>query len=134
MGAEGTFLRDVEILVEIYNPGIRAGIDAVLPTGAFLGIDNYYSIVPLVYRPLFAGADAGRLVAVLAYRVVIGNLDLRDRSPDHIGYLHPELAGIRLRFGIWGPVVANVFVLAGDLAVITAAALVDINDKCLRVI
>jgi len=59
----------------------------------------------------------------------IVHLDLGDRPPDVLIQLQPELTGIRLGFGIRGPVIGDMLILAGDLTAVTAITDTDIMDK-----
>jgi hypothetical protein len=61
---------------------------------------------------------------VLADIVHIAHPYLGHRALDDVSDFHPELADIRLGLGNRRPVVADMLVLAGDLAVVTTVALV----------
>jgi hypothetical protein len=127
MSAKGALLRYVRFVIEIDSP-VRARLDAKTVSPALLGVDDYYPVVPLVDGVFPAGLEAGGIVAMLADIVQVAHPYLRRRSPDHIGHLVPEVAGIRLRFGIGRPVNADVLILAGNLAVVTTVALINIYN------
>ena len=127
VSAEGALLGDVKVGIEVDN-AVGAGIDALSGAGAFFRVDDDDAVVALVDGAGLAGQDAGGVIAVLADIVHVSDSDLGHGALDDIGDLHPEVAGIGLGFGDRGPVVADVLVLAGDLAVVAAVALVDIDD------
>jgi hypothetical protein len=54
---------------------------------------------------------------------------LGHRAADELILFHPELAGVRLRFGVGRPVVADMFVLAGNLATIATITNANVDDK-----
>jgi len=62
----------------------------------------------------------------------VGDLDLGYGAPDELVLLEPELAGVGLWFGIGSPVVADMLVLAGYLAAVTAVADCGIDDESLH--
>jgi len=62
----------------------------------------------------------------------VRDLDLGYGTPDELVLLEPELSGVGLWFGIRGPVVADMFVLAGDLAAVAAVADSDIDNESLH--
>jgi hypothetical protein len=64
--------------------------------------------------------DTGGVVAVLAENRDIVHFNLGHGTADVFSKSHPELAGIRLWFGIGCPVVTDMLILAGNLAVVTA--------------
>jgi len=49
-----------------------------------------------------------------------------------LGLPHPELTGVRLGLGVGSPVVADMLVLAGNLAVVTPVADSDVYNKYLH--
>ena len=66
---------------------------------------------------------------MLADMLHVGDLYFGDLPSDNILDLHPELAGIRLRFGDGSPVIADMLILAGYLAVVASVASGDIDNK-----
>jgi len=127
MGAHSALLSDVEVGIEVDN-SVGTGIQTLPGAGAFLRIDNDDAVIPLVDGTCLAGGDAWCFVAMLADVVHISDPDLGYGALNDIGDLHPELAGIRLRFGDGSPVIGNMLVFAGDLAVVAAVAFTDIDD------
>ena len=59
---------------------------------------------------------------MVAHLGQVAYLDLGHLAPNGFGKTDPELAGIGLGFGVGAPVVAHMFVLAGDLAAVAAVA------------
>jgi hypothetical protein len=57
------------------------------------------------------------------------HLDLGDGASDKLIEFHPELAGIRLGFGIGGPVIGDMLILAGNLAVVATITDRNIDNK-----
>jgi hypothetical protein len=69
---------------------------------------------------------------MLANIVRIAHPYLGHRALHDVGDFHPKLSGVRLGPGNWTPVIANVFVLTGDLAIVAAVTYVDIDDHNLH--
>jgi hypothetical protein len=129
MGAAGAFLGQVQIVIEV-NGFVRAGVDAALAAGALNRINDYQPIFSLIDRTInFAGRHAGGIRTMIAEEWIIGYLDSGYLPSNGLGQLQPELAGIRLRFSIRGPVIGDMLILAGDLAVVAAIADRTIMNK-----
>ena len=132
MRAPGAFLRQVEVVVEVDHV-VRAAVHAHAAAGALVRVDDHQAVFTLVERALDgAGRDAGRLVAVLAEQREIVHLHLRHGPADVLDQMHPELPGVGLRLGDRRPVVADVLVLADELARVAADTLVDVDDEYLH--
>ena len=86
MRAEGAFLGDVHVAVEVNHP-VGAGIHAIPPTGALFRIDDDDAVFPLVDCLGLAGLDAGSVVALLADVVHVTDAYLGHRSLRMVGYL-----------------------------------------------
>jgi hypothetical protein len=128
----GTFLGNLKAVVEI-DGIIRAGTGALTTSGALLRIDDHKTIFSFVYsfRDRACG-EAGGIIAVVAEKWDVMHFDLGDGPPDMLGQLDPELASLRLRFSIRRPIVADMLVLAGDLAAITTVTDRDVTDEDLH--
>lgn len=50
-------------------------------------------------------------------------------TPDMFGLPHPELADIRLGLSVGRPIIADMFVLASNLAAITPVAKGNVDNK-----
>jgi hypothetical protein len=122
MSAAGAFLSYVEIFVEV-NGAVRTSVEAAPATRAFFRVYDNQPIFSFVYGALYrACRETGRIFAVHTQCGDIVHLDLGHAAPDVFIHLKPELAGVRLGFGVWSPVVADMFVLAGNLAAIASVA------------
>jgi hypothetical protein len=60
------------------------------------------------------------MVAMIAEKGHVRDPDVGDMAANLFRQANPELAGIRLRFGIGCPVVCYMLVFAGDLATVAA--------------
>jgi hypothetical protein len=128
MGATGAFLSDVQVLVEV-DYTVRAGINAIPLSGAFLRVDDYYPIVPLVYCVAPTGWDAWCFIAVHAQVRPVGHLDFGNGAPDFLKKLHPKLACVRLRLSIGSPVIAHMLVFACYLAAVATVTYRKVYNK-----
>jgi hypothetical protein len=121
VGTAGALLSQVETLVE-KDRIVRAGILAQLAADAFFRFDENKPVVTLGDGICGARFDAGRVIAMVAQP--------GDVCHDYFGHLtahlfidpNPELAGVRLGFGVGCPVVADMFIFTGDLAAVAAIA------------
>ena len=130
MRATGALLGDVEVLVEVDDALVGAGIDAEAATGALERVDDDEAVVPGVEGAFDgAGLDARGVSAVHAKMRAIGHLHLGHGAAHLLGALDPELADLGLGFGIRGPVVGHVLVFADDLAVVAAVATGHVDDE-----
>jgi hypothetical protein len=127
MSAEGAFLRDVEVGIEVDDP-VRTGVKALSGTDTFLRVDDDDAVFPLVDSLALAGGDAGSLVTVLADSVHVAYPYLGHCSLHHIDYLLPEVSSIRLWLGVGSPVIANMLVLAGDLAIVATVTSGNVDN------
>ena len=105
-----------------------AGINATSVSGALLWVDDYYPIVPLIYRVALTGWDKWCFIAVLAYIGHICHLNLGRSASDYIGDLHPELFDVGLGPGIRCLVISRGFIPAIKLAVVASIALCEVDD------
>ena len=129
MGAAGAFLGDIQLGIHVYD-AIGAGIPALAAAAAEFGLDEYQPVIPAQDGPFRTGFDAGSLPAVAAQAGDIVDLHLGDAALHVLIHLQPELADLRLGLGVGRPVVSRVLILAGQLAVVAAAALCHIDHKC----
>src|SRR5450759_3342295 len=127
--AERALLGDVQRVVEVDHAFIRTRREAELVAAALLGVDDHGPVVALVDGVDVAGLDARGVVAVLADAVHVGHLDLGHLTAHVVVHPVPELPRVGLRLGDGRPVVADVLVLAGHLAVVAAVADVQIDDE-----
>ncbi len=65
---------------------------------------------------------------MLAYMVHIGHLNLGNGTSDLLLNFCPELPCVRLGLSDGRPVITDMFVLTGDLAVVAAVAQVNIDN------
>jgi len=122
MRTPGAFLGDLQILVEGNDSAVRAGINTILGSRAFCRVDNHESVIPLVDRSVRAGRDAGCIITMHTHCGDIGSFEFWNGTANVLVQFVPELSSLWLRFGIRHPVIAAVFVLAGDLAAVTSIA------------
>jgi hypothetical protein len=99
-----------------------AGRLAESAAGAVLRLDENHTIITLYNRLELALLNAGRIIAMMAQFWNVGHLYLWDLTPDVLVDTDPELSGVGLGFGIGGPIVGDVFILAAYLTTITAVA------------
>jgi hypothetical protein len=122
VGAARAFLGKVERLIEI-DRAVRAGIHAKLTSRAFLRINDVKSVIPFIDGSFnFAFVHTGSVLTVHTHFRKIGNHHLWYGPSDRFLYAYPELTGIRLGFGIGGPVVACMLVFAGYLTAVASVA------------
>src|SRR5665647_84197 len=127
--AERALLGDVQRVVEVDHVLVGARLEAELIAAALVGVDDHGPVVALVDRLDVASGDARRLVAVLADAVHVRDIDLGHLAAHVVVDPVPELPRVGLRLGDGRPVVADVLVLAGHLAVVAAVADVQIDDE-----
>jgi hypothetical protein len=127
MGAHGALLSYVEVGIEV-DYSVGTSVETLSGAGALFRVDDDDAVLSLVDGTCLTRRDAWCIVAMLANVMHIPDSDLGHCALDDVGDLHPELAGIRLRLGDRSPVIANVLVLAGNLAVVAAIAPADIDD------
>jgi hypothetical protein len=122
MGTAGAFLSDVEVFVKV-NDTIRARVNTGLTARAFHRVNYHQPVVSLVYGTFYGTCrDAQCLIAVHTQDRHIVHLNLGRSSPDKFVHLQPELSSVWLRLGIGCPVIADMLILAGNLAAITSVA------------
>jgi hypothetical protein len=123
MCAAGTFLGEMEVLVIVDNL-VRTTMYTIPAAGAFLGVNDNQSIVAAVDSPCNRARSHTRGISAMhAHYRLIDYPYLGDSPSFLVVYLHPELAGVRLRLGIGCPIIPTMFVFTGYLAIITADAL-----------
>jgi len=120
MGTATAFLGDVEVFIEIdLAPG--TGIHTGFTTGAFHRVNDHQAVLSLVDGALDGTVfQTGGIITMHAGNGQIMHLDLGDSAPDELMQFEPELAGIRLGFGIGSPVVGDMLILTSDLTVVTS--------------
>jgi hypothetical protein len=113
----------MEVLVIIDN-FVGTIMYTIPAAGAFLGVNDNQPIITAVDSS-FNGARSHTwgISAMHAHYRLIDHPDLRDSPSFLVVYLHPELACVRLRFGIRCPIIPTMFILTSYLAIITADAL-----------
>jgi hypothetical protein len=128
MGAAGAFLGDIKTVIPI-DRSVRTGIHAILAAGTLHRVDYYQSVISPVDSLHRAGWQAGCITAMIAQVSNISYFNLGDRPSDMLAQFQPELSGFRLGFGIRSPIVNNMLVFAGDLAIIASVTSCYIKSK-----
>jgi len=121
MGAPGAFLADLEFVV-FENSIVRACFTALAAAIAFFGVEYDKPVLAAIVRAVFARFHARRFFAVVAQLRDIVDFYFGNRAAHVFLKLQPELAYFRLRFRVWRPIIADMFVLARELAVIAPVA------------
>ena len=130
MRATRALLGDVQVLVEVDDALVGAGIDAEAATGALERVDDDQPVFTGVEGAFDgAGLDAGGVSAVHAKMRAVGHLHLGHGAAHLLSALDPELADLGLGFRVGGPVVGHVLVFADDLAVVAAVATGHVDDE-----
>ena len=120
VGAAGALLRERELVVPV-DGAVGAALHYLRPPGRLLGIDDDQPVIALV-DGVGRCLDAGSVVAVLAERRLVGDAHAGHSPARRLLHADPEVPGLRLRPGDRAPVVVDVLVFAGDLAVVAAVA------------
>ncbi len=126
VSAAGALLSQGEVGVEV-DGVVGAGVEAVFAAGALFRVDEHQAVVTAIDGAGLAGGDAGGVLAMHAGGGDVRHLDLGYAAAFALDEFHPEVSGVGLGFGIGRPVVADVLVLAGDLAVVTTVAFGYVN-------
>jgi hypothetical protein len=134
MGTTGAFLSQIEVFIEI-DSSVRAGIYAALTAGAFDRIDNNQTIFAAVDSAInFAGIHTGSITAVSAHNGIVSHLNSRNLTANKLIEFQPELADLRLRFGVRSPIIGYMFIFTSNLAVVTTIAICTIMYKYFQLI
>jgi hypothetical protein len=123
-------LTKLQFLIEI-DDIIGAGFHTILAASAFLRINEHNAILPSEHRIFRASRNTRRLLTMHTGDRHSLYQNLRLRAPHCLNDLHPKVP-FRLRFGYWGPIVSNVLVFTGELAIVTPNTFTDINQDCLH--
>jgi hypothetical protein len=122
MGTASAFLGNIQVLIEV-NGIIRASINTILTASAFYRVQDYQTIFSLIKSSFNRTRFHARsIVTMLAQYRHIMHLDLGHCSSNKLILFQPELPGVRLRLGVWGPIIRHVFIFAGNLTAITSIA------------
>lgn len=127
VGVEDPVLGELQFLVPAHG-AVGAGVDQVAAAAGGLGVDDDDAVVALFHGAL-ARFDAGRVVAVVAHRRQVD--DVHDGRLAVLGpfQLQPGSAVQGLRGGVAGEVIADVFVLHRQHAVVAVVAAVQVDDQ-----
>jgi hypothetical protein len=128
MSAASAFLGYFECFVEV-DLAIRAFTYTTHASTAFLGVDDNKTVIPGIYSIAWTRINTGSTFTVLAGDKRKGYFHLGYSPSDFFIYLAPELTCFRLRFGIWSPIVATVFIFTGNLTGMTSGTSRDIDNK-----
>lgn len=97
------------------------------------GVNDHKAVVTLVHR-FGGGAHARGAIAMLAHVHDVCDLYLGDLPADPFLDARPELTRVGLGFRIGKPLVIDVLVLAGQLAVAATVALGGVKEKVLPMV
>jgi hypothetical protein len=131
MSTEGTFLRNIQFLVIEDNTFIRTGLEARFTSPAFRRVDNNDAVRPFIDSMVLTGIDTGSGITVLADGMVIGNFNLGYRTPYFVYDPCPELPAEWLGFGDGTPVITDMLIFTGNLAVMTTVTFSYIYNEYL---
>src|SRR5262245_11044011 len=126
VGIERPDLRHLQLCVP---PAVAGGTgrDQVLAPLCLLRIDEHDPILALFHRVAGLG-HARRIVAVIAHRRNVGDVDHRHLSSLVLQDVDPLVAVLRHRRGITGPGVADIFIHDRERAQIAIRALGHVDD------
>ena len=127
MGVERPSLRQLQFLIPP-DVAVGTGFDQVLTPFRLDRIDQHDAIVTLLDRAAAFG-DAGRVVAVVAHRGHVGDVDRRHLAALLLKDVDPLVAVLRHRRRIAGKIVADVFVHGRERAQVAIGALGDVDDQ-----
>src|SRR5665811_1201947 len=126
MRVEGPGLRQLQFLVPP-DVAIGAGVDQILAPLRLDRIDEHDAVVAFFHRATAFG-DAGRVVAVVAHRRHIGDVDRRQLAALFLQDIDPLVAVLWHRRRIAGKLVTDVFVHACQRAQVAIGALGDVDN------
>ena len=115
MGVEGPGLRQLQVLVPP-DVAVGAGVDELFPALGLIRVDQHDAVLALPDRAGLVRFHAGRVVAMVAHRRSIGDVDHRQLPALLLQNVDPLVTMLRHRRRIAGPVIADIFVHGGERA------------------